>query len=81
MVKVRCDGGGRVKSYRIYIVGSDGRLQLGQAFEAPDDRTAGALAAGAAVNGLVAELWEGGRMVGQVSTQGVFNMGDRSAEA
>ena len=66
-----------MKAYRTYIVGSDGRLQLGQAFEAPDDETAGALAELAAVSGHIAELWEGGRLVGQVSTQGVFNMGDR----
>jgi hypothetical protein len=66
-----------VKAYRIYIVGSDGRLQLGQAFEAPDDRTAGALAELAAVRGHLAELWEGGRLVGRVSTQGDFNIGDR----
>jgi len=65
-----------LKSYRIYIVGSDGRLQLGQAFEAPDDRTAGALAEGMAASGQIGELWEGGRMVGRVSTQGVFNLGD-----
>jgi hypothetical protein len=70
-----------VKSYRIYIVGSDGRLQLGQAFEAPDDRTAGALAVCAAVSGLTAELWEGGRMVGEVSRLGVFNMGHPSPDA
>ncbi|MDB5426188.1 MAG: hypothetical protein JWP28_440 [Phenylobacterium sp.] len=74
-------GGGRVKAYRIYIVGSDGRLQLGQAFEAPDDRTAGALAELAAVRGQIAELWEGGRMVGRVSTRGVFNIGDRQPGA
>lgn len=74
-------GGGQVKAYRIYIVGSDGRLQLGQAFEAPDDRTAGALAELAAVRGQLAELWEGGRLVGRVSTQGVFGMGDRQAGA
>lgn len=66
-----------MKAYRTYIVGSDGRLQLGKAFEAPDDKTAGALAELVAVRGELAELWEGGRLVGQVSTQGVFNMGGR----
>lgn len=64
-----------MKSYRIYIVGSDGRLQLGQAFEAPDDKAAGEQAAAAAVRGLVAELWEGGRMVGRVTPDGVFGAG------
>jgi hypothetical protein len=70
-----------VKAYRTYIVSSDGRVQLGQAFEAPDDRTAGALAQLGAVRGELAELWEGGRLVGQVSPQGVFNLGDRQAGA
>ena len=69
-------GGRRVKSYRMYIVGADGRLQLGRAFEAPDDRAAGELAEGFAVSGQVAELWQGGRMIGQVSKQGVFNLGE-----
>ncbi|WP_372785159.1 hypothetical protein [Phenylobacterium sp.] len=66
-----------MKSYRIYIVGADGRLRLGRAFEAPDDRTAGALAEGYAARGESAELWEGGRIAGRVSRDGVFNLGDR----
>ena len=61
-----------MKAYRIYIVDPDGRLQLGQAFEAPDDATAGEHAMTVAVKGQTAELWEGGRMVGEVSRQGVF---------
>lgn len=61
-----------MKSYQIYIVGPDGRLQLGLAFQATDDRTAGAEAEGAVLRGQVAELWEGGRMVGRVSRAGVF---------
>jgi len=65
----------RLKSYRIYIVGADGRLQLGQAFEEADDIVAGVRAQGLAVNGQTAELWEGGRMVGQVSADGVFTPG------
>jgi hypothetical protein len=64
-----------VKAYRIYIVDADGRLQLGEAFEAPDDRVAGARAESLAAKGKVAELWEGGRMVGQVSRLGVFTPG------
>jgi hypothetical protein len=62
-----------VKSYRIYIVDPDGRLQLGLAFEAVDDRAASAEAESAARRGRAAELWEGGRMVGQVSKDGVFS--------
>ncbi|HZZ66716.1 MAG TPA: hypothetical protein VFE18_00945 [Phenylobacterium sp.] len=64
-----------MKSYRIYIVDPDGRLQLGQAFEAVDDRIAGDLARSFAQRGRTAELWEGGRMVGRVSTDGVFTAG------
>jgi hypothetical protein len=66
-----------LKAYRIYIVGSDGRLQLGKAFEATDDIVAGATAETHAVRGQIAELWEGGRMVGRVSKHGVFTQGDR----
>jgi hypothetical protein len=64
-----------VKSYRIYIVDPDGRLQLGQAFEAVDDKAAGALAESAAQRDRKAELWEGGRIVGRVSKDGVFTFG------
>ena len=64
-----------MKSYRIYIVGPDGRLQLGLAFQAANDRAAGAEAQGAVARGQVAELWEGGRLVGRVRT-GVFNPGE-----
>ena len=65
-----------MKSYRIYIVGPGGRLQLGRAFEASDDQTAGAEAEAAVTRGQMAELWEGGRLVGRVSTSGVFELGD-----
>ena len=61
-----------MKSYRIYIVGPDGRLQLGLAFQAPDDVTAGAETEAAVTRGQLAELWEGGRLVGKVSKSGVF---------
>jgi hypothetical protein len=66
-----------VKAYRIYIIGSDGRLQLGHAFEALDDVVAAGRAKSHAARGQVAELWEGGRMVGRVSEDGVFITGDR----
>jgi len=64
-----------VKAYRIYIVGADGRLQLGQAFEAVDDHAAVARAEGSAPKGETAELWEGGRMVGRLGKDGVFKPG------
>lgn len=61
-----------MKAYRIYIVDQDGKLQLGQAFEESDDVVAGVRAVTLAVSGQTAELWEGGRMVGRVSVDGVF---------
>jgi hypothetical protein len=64
-----------VKAYRIYIVDGDGRLHLGEAFEAVDDQAAGARAETLAVSGKIGELWEGGRMVGRVSKRGVFTPG------
>jgi hypothetical protein len=64
-----------LKAYRIYIVDPDGRLQLGQAFEAVDDEAAAERAIGAAVKGRTAELWEGGRIVGRVTDSGVFEPG------
>ena len=64
-----------MKAYRIYIVSPDGRLHLGEAFEAADDQLAGARAEALASGGDIAELWEGGRMVGHVSTAGVFTLG------
>jgi hypothetical protein len=68
-------GAEELKSYRVYILEPDGRLQLGQAFEAADDGAAGGQAARAAEPGKVAELWEGGRIVGKVSAAGVFTAG------
>jgi hypothetical protein len=64
-----------VKSYRIYLVGRDGRLQLGDAFEAVDDAAAAGRAIEVAKPGNLAELWEGGRIVGRVSRKGVFTPG------
>ena len=65
-----------MKSYRIYIIGRDGRLQLGQAFQAQDDAAASAVARAAAAPGQSIELWEGGRMVGRASEDGVFTPGN-----
>ena len=64
-----------MKAYRIYIVSPDGRLQLGQAFEAADDRAAIPRAEALAAKGQIAELWEGGRMVGRVDKDGTFSAG------
>jgi hypothetical protein len=64
-----------VKAYRIYIVSADGRLRLGEAFEAADDQLAGARAEALACGGEIAELWEGGRMVGHVAKGGKFTPG------
>ena len=64
-----------MKSYRIYIVDPDGRLHLGLAFEAVDDKAAGAQAEIAAHRGRTAELWEGGRLAGRVSTEGLYTSG------
>jgi hypothetical protein len=65
-----------LKSYRIYIIGRDGRLELGQALQAQDDAAASAVAKAAAAPGQSLELWEGGRLVGRVSEDGVFSLGD-----
>ena len=64
-----------MKSYRIYILEPDGRLQLGEAFAAADDQAAAARAEEVAQKGRTAELWEGGRLVGRVSKDGVFEGG------
>ena len=64
-----------MKAYRIYMIDPDGRLQLGQAFEAPDDQAAAERAIGAATKGRIAELWEGGRVVGRVTETGLFEPG------
>lgn len=63
-----------MKSYRIYLVGRDGRLELGDAFEAADDDAAATRAVEVAAGGK-AELWEGGRIVGRVSNDGGFTRG------
>lgn len=67
--------GASVKSYRIYIVGSGGRLQLGETFNERDDAEAAAYACGAIPRGQVAELWEAGRLVGRIDKDGQFVRG------
>ena len=62
-------------AYRIYLVGRDGRLQLGDAFEAADDAAAAARAVRLSEKGQAAELWAGGRIVGKVTKLGDFERG------
>jgi hypothetical protein len=62
-----------VKSYRIYVVARDGRLQLGAAFQARDDNDAASRAKLAAPAGQAAELWEAGRLVGRLGEDGGFS--------
>lgn len=64
-----------MKSYRVYHVGKGGRLHLGEAFSAPDDHAAVETARGLYIDGQAAELWEGGRLVGQFSSLGEFSAG------
>lgn len=61
-----------MKSYRIYLLGHDGRVSLGEAIEGPSDRDAARLAASLAPKGQDCELWDGGRLVGRFSKAGVF---------
>jgi hypothetical protein len=69
-------GAKSLKSYRVYIIGRDGRLQLGAAFDAADDEAAAARAVEVTQAGKAAELWAGGRLVGRVSKKGVFARGE-----
>ncbi|MGA0605419.1 hypothetical protein ACO2Q0_05400 [Phenylobacterium sp. VNQ135] len=62
-------------SYRIYRLGADGRLLLGETFEAADDAAAVARAGAQHRTGVAAELWAGGRIVGRFSKLGVFTPG------
>ena len=62
-----------MQSYRIYLVSTDGRLQLGATFEARDDAEAEARLGTRAPAGQAAELWQGGRLVGERSKAGAFS--------
>lgn len=73
--QVLCVGAKYVGSYRIYRVGHGGRLQLGEAFEAPDDAHAVEQARTHHATGEAAELWKGGRLVGRFSKIGTFTPG------
>lgn len=62
-------------SYRIYRLGGDGRLTLGDTFNASSDAEAIAHAQEMHRAGTAAELWAGGRIVGRFSKLGVFTAG------
>jgi hypothetical protein len=59
-----------MKSYRIYRVAPDGRLHLGEAFDARDDHEARGRLTELAVQGQAAELWTGGRLIARLSKAG-----------
>jgi len=61
--------------YRIYHVGTDGRLTVGESFSAPADDQAVARAGLQLIPGRSAELWEGGRLVGRFSKAREFTPG------
>ena len=61
-------------TYRIYRIGSGGRLQLGEGFQARNDAAA-IERASELREGQPVEIWEGGRLVGRVSKHGDFTPG------
>ena len=60
-------------TYRIYHVGSGGRLRLGDTFQAVKDEEAVARAHALLHRGEPAELWQGGRIVGRFSDTHQFS--------
>lgn len=56
-----------LESYRIYHVGSGGRLRLGESYQASEDKEAVVKAQALLLRGQPAELWQGGRLVGRFS--------------
>jgi hypothetical protein len=64
-----------VASYRIYRVEPGGRLQLGEAFVASDDRSAVECARSLHDAQREAELWAGGRLIGRFTKHGTFDAG------
>jgi hypothetical protein len=62
-------------TYRIYHVGGDGRLAVGETFAASTDAEAVARARPQLIAGRGAELWQGGRLVGQFSKDHEFMPG------
>jgi hypothetical protein len=68
-------GLGRLPTYRVYHVGTDGRLAVGETFSASTDAEAVARAGSQLIPGRAAELWQGGRLVGQFSKAHEFTAG------
>ena len=64
-----------METYRIYHVGSGGRLRLGDPFQASSDEEAVARARPLLGPAQPAELWQGGRMVGRFARDHAFTRG------
>lgn len=62
-------------TYRVYHVGSDGRLTVGETFSASADAEAVTRARPQLVHARAAELWQGGRLVGRFSKAHEFTPG------
>lgn len=50
-------------TYRVYIIEADGRVRLGDGFEARDDEEALARLEAPPEHGVTLELWQGGRLL------------------
>ncbi len=50
-------------TYRVYLIDGHGRVRLGESFEQPDEGAALARFEAIDREGLIAELWQGGRLV------------------
>ena len=62
-------------TYRVYHVGTDGRLAVGETFAASADSEAVIRARPQLVHARAAELWQGGRLVGRFSKAHEFTPG------
>lgn len=60
--------GGQVATYRVYIIEADGRLRLGEGFQARDDDEALARLQTLHRGGLTLELWQGGRLLRRLAS-------------
>jgi hypothetical protein len=61
-----------VKTYRIYLADTSGRLRVRLVFTCADDRTAVIRAQELEPQDAAKELWQGGRLVGRISKLGAF---------
>lgn len=62
-------------TYRVYHVGSDGRLTVGETLTASADAEAVTRARAQLLPARAAELWAGGRLVGRFSKTHEFTAG------